>query len=252
MRHDLVGYSLLAPAVITLAALVIYPLYTVVEFSFREGGTMSLAKLRGLPLGFANYVRVLNDPAFGHSIFVSAVYVTATVGLAFAAGLYTAILLNAQIPLRRVWRTLVLLPWAVPGVVASIIFLWILDGSFGIVNSMLRSLNLVEEGPNWYLDERSALFAVILPSAWKLYPMFTLTLLAVMQSIGAELYEAAQVDGCNAVQKFIYITWPSIRGAAALITMVGALWAFRDIDVIYATTRGGAFSFDGNCRALHL
>jgi multiple sugar transport system permease protein len=238
-QRQLVGVVLLAPALLTLFALIVYPLFKVAEYSIRVGHTMNLSKLGTLPLGFDNFQRVLQDDAFWHSILVSAGYVVGTVGGAFLLGLFSALLLNAPIPLRRLWRTIVLIPWAVPSVVASIIFLWMLDGSFGVVNAILRDLGLTATGLNWFLDNRTALIAVIVPSVWKLYPLFTLTLLAVMQSIPEELYEAASVDGCRGYRKFVHITWPGIRGSALLICLIGALWAFRDIDIIYATTRGG-------------
>ena len=132
-----------------------------------------------------------------------------------------------------------LLPWAVPGVMVSIVFLWLFDASFGVVNYALRSLGLIAVDVAWYTNESTALIAVIVPTIWKAYPFFTLTLLAALQSIPADLYEAAGVDGASARQRFANITWPGIRGPAVLALILNGLWAFREFDIIFAATGGG-------------
>ena len=114
-------------------------------------------------------------------------------------------------------RSFILLPWAVPGVIVSIVFLWLLDGSFGVVNALLRQAD--GSPPTWpgSANDDTALAAVIVPTVWKAYPFFTLTLLAALQAIPASLYEAARVDGATSGSAFRYITWPGIRavGGAA-------------------------------------
>ena len=228
---------LLLPAAGVVLALIGYPLFRIADLSFREGRTMNFARLSSLPLGWGNYARILGDPAFWHSAWVSAAYVGGTIGVAFGIGLGTALLLNGAVPGRRIFRTLVLIPWAVPGVVASIVFLWLLDGTYGVVNAGLRGVGV--EGPAWFIDRRSALFAVTLPSIWKAYPLITLIVLAAMQSIPGELYEAAKLDGASPAREFRHVTWPGIQAAAMLAVMVSALAIFRDVDVVFTTTRGG-------------
>jgi multiple sugar transport system permease protein len=142
-------------------------------------------------------------------------------------------------PLRRWLRSLMLLPWAAPGVMVSIVFIWLFDSSFGVVNYALRSLHLISTDVAWYTNESTALFAVIVPTIWKAYPFFTLTLLAALQSIPGNLYEAAHVDGASAWQRFTHITWPGIRGPAVLALVLNGLWAFREFDIIFAATGGG-------------
>ena len=233
------AYGLLAPAFAAVALLVVYPLARVVELSFRQGRTMNFARISDLPLGLANYRRVLSDPAFWNSVTVSALYVLGSVILAFLIGLGTALLLNQNFPGRRYLRTAILLPWAVPGVIVSIVFMWLLDGSFGVVNAMLRNTGVISADIAWFVDGRTALTAVMLPTVWKAYPLITLTLLAALQSIPNELYEAGSIDGTSTWQRFAYITWPGIQGTAILAVLISALWIFRDIDIIFAATRGG-------------
>lgn len=238
-RGRILSYALLLPATAAVLCLIVYPLLRVVELSFREGRTMNFAKIGSLPLGLGNYEKVLADPAFWGSAWTSTVYVTLSVVLAFLVGLGTALLLDRDLPFRRVLRTAVLLPWAIPGVIVSIVFLWMLDGSFGVVNAMLRDLGLLETDHAWFADGSTALLAVVAPTVWKAYPLITLTLLAAMQSVPAELYEAAEIDGAGAFGRFAFVTWPGIRAAALLATMISALWIFRDVDIVFATTGGG-------------
>jgi multiple sugar transport system permease protein len=238
-RQTLLSFALLLPAAAAVLILIVYPLYQVLDISFRDGKVMNFAKIGELPLGFGNYARVLTDPLFWRSTLNSALYVGGSVGGAFLVGLGTALLLNKQLPGNRILRTIVLIPWAVPGVIVAIMFLWVLDGSFGVFNAMLRSIGLLQGEMPWFVDSRTSLLAVILPTIWKTYPLITLTLLAALQSIPKELYEAANVDGATNPQQFGYITWPGIQTASFLVIMISALGVFRDVDIIFATTGGG-------------
>jgi multiple sugar transport system permease protein len=238
-RERLFAYALLAPAVLAVGALIAWPMYLIASISFREGRSLNFLALNRRPLGFGNYQAVLADPATWHSVLVSIVYTAGTLAPAFAIGLGTALLLNRAFPLRRWLRSLVLLPWAVPGVMVSIVFLWMLDASFGVVNHLLRAGGYAGGDIAWYSSESTALLAVIVPTVWKAYPFFTLTLLAAMQSIPGHLYEAAEVDGATAWQRFVGVTWPGIRGPAVLALVLNGLWTFREFDIIYAATGGG-------------
>ena len=238
-RERVFAYSLLMPAVLAVFALIAYPMYLVFSISFREGKSLNFLALDRRPLGFGNYDYVLNDSATWHSVYVSLVYTFGTIIPAFAIGLLTALLLNRVFPFRRWLRSLILLPWAVPGVMVSIIFVWLFDAQFGVVNYLLRSAGLITSDIAWYTTESTALFAVIVPTLWKSYPFFTLTLLAAMQSIPGHLYEAARVDGASMWQRFRHITWPGIRSPATLALVLNGLWVFREFDIIFAATGGG-------------
>jgi multiple sugar transport system permease protein len=238
-RERLFAYALLAPAVAAVFALIAYPMYLIFAMSFREGRSLNFLALGRRPFGLGNYETVLADPATWHSAWVSFVYTFGTIIPAFLIGLGTALLLNRVFPFRRWLRSLMLLPWAVPGVMVSIVFLWLFDASFGVTNYLLRTTGLITSDIAWYSTESTALFAVIVPTIWKGYPFFTLTLLAALQSIPGNLYEAAAVDGVNAWQRFTHITWPGIRGPATLALVQNGQWAFREFDIIFAATGGG-------------
>lgn len=239
LRARLRGYILLAPALLAVLFIVIYPLFMVLQLGFREGKSLNFAKIGQQPLGLGNYAAMLAEPALWNSIRVSLIYVGGSAVASFAIGLITALLLNERFPFRRIFRALMLLPWAVPGVIVSIAFIWLFDASFGVVNAVLRDIGLITNDIAWFADGRTALFAVMMPTIWKGYPFCTLTLLAAMQSIPESLYEAAQIDGASRFARFRYVTWPGIRSAGLLAFVLSALWMFRDFDIIYAATGGG-------------
>jgi multiple sugar transport system permease protein len=238
-RSRWVGYALLSPALCAVGFLILYPLYLVVATSLRQGKTLNVLRLSELPFGLANYHTILASDATWHSVGVTVVYLLGTIGPAFFTGLGAALLLNCAFPGRRWLRSFILLPWAVPGVIVSIVFLWLLDGSFGVVNALLRQAGWLATDLAWFANDDTALAAVIVPTIWKAYPFFTLTLLAALQAIPASLYEAARVDGASSWQRFRYITWPGIRPSAALAAILNTLWALREFDIIYLTTGGG-------------
>lgn len=238
-RQTAIAYALLAPAMALVAGLIVYPLYMVFETSLRQGRAPNIARLDRLPLGLGNYARALTDEHVWHSAGISALYAVGTILPAFLIGLGLALLLNRDFPGRRWVRSLMLLPWAVPGVVAAIAFLWMFDASYGVVNSLLRRMGMITSDVAWFSDGDTALFAVILPTVWKCFPFFALTLLAALQSVPQALYEAARIDGAGHWQIFRFVTWPGIQGAAALAIVLQTLWVVKDFDLVFATTHGG-------------
>jgi multiple sugar transport system permease protein len=233
------AWLLLTPALVAVALLIAWPLYVIVQMSVRPGKALAISELMARPLGMANFERVLQQPALWEAFGHSAVYTAGSLVPAFVAGLLFALLFHRAFPARRWLRSLLLLPWAVPGVVVSITFLWMLDASYGVVNAVLRDLGILSTDIAWFVDARTAMAAVLVPTVWKSFPFFAITILAALQSIPDTLYEAARVDGASAWQRFRYVTWPGIRGPALLAALLNALWTFREFDIIYASTRGG-------------
>lgn len=238
-RTTIRAYVLLLPAFLITLAFMVYPLYITLNMSFRAGPAMSFSKIHETPFSLDNYQSVFGNPETWRSLKTAIVYTIGSTALGFFLGLGTALLLNKRRFARRILRILVLLPWSVPGVVAAISFLWILDSSYGIMNYFLRSSGIISSNLSWFFDPNLAMISVILPTVWKGYPFFTLTLLAAMQSIPDSLYEAGRVDGASKPKLFCYITWPGIRTQAVLSIVLNGLWTFRVFDIIYPTTGGG-------------
>jgi multiple sugar transport system permease protein len=238
-RDRLFAYGMLTPTLAAVGLLMAYPLYVAVHLSFRGGEITDLQNLGQYPLTLANYVEVITDPELLGDIWRSIVYTVGVVAPAFAIGLGLALLLNRTFPGRRIVRPLALLPWAVPGVVVSAAFSWMLDGSFGVVNHLLRSVGLIDGNVAWLADSRTAMAGVIIPTVWKFYPFFTLVLLAALQAVPGELYEAARMDGARAWQQFRYVTWPALRAPASLAIVITGVGVFREFDFIFPLTGGG-------------
>jgi len=238
-RTQIIALALMLPALAVLGIFLVYPLFKVVDLSFRTGSTMNFLRINEQPYGLDNYVRLLSSSAFWASVKVSGLYVAGSLILSFAVGLWTALLLNNRMPARRWVRTIILLPWAVPGIVAAIIFTWMFDGSYGFINAVLRTTGISDADTPWLMTSSTALWTVILPTAWKAYPLITLTILAALQTIPEDLYEAASIDGATRPQLFRYITWPGIKSAALVSLVISTLWISMDVDIIFGSTGGG-------------
>lgn len=238
-RERVLAYGMLVPAFAAVAILVAWPIYVIAQISLRPGRSLDFGRLLNQPLGLGNFERILGDPATVAAFVNSLIYTGGTIIPAFLVGLLAALLFNRQFPLRRWLRSLLLMPWAVPGVIVSINFLWLLDASYGVVNYLLRSLGLLSSDLAWYVNTDTAMIAVILPTVWKSFPFFAITILAALQSIPDSHYEAAKVDGASHWQTFRYVTWPGISGPTYLALVLNALWTFREFDIIFAATGGG-------------
>jgi multiple sugar transport system permease protein len=191
-------------------------------------------------VGLANYQRLFSDRNFGNSIRVTLIYMVSTVILAVVIGLIAALILNQKFRGRSVARAIMTLPWALPDIPTAIIFFWILNPSFGVINVLARLLlPWLQANPKWLNDFNLALPAVVAISSWKAFPFYGLVILSVMQSIPAELYEAARVDGASPQQAFRYVTLPEITPTLSLMGVLAAIFAFRQFVLIFMETGGG-------------
>src|SRR5690625_2152219 len=238
-RNNLLAYGLLAPSVLIALAFIAYPLYVIVNLSFRDGQTILMSEINSLPLTLGNYTDVLTNSETWQSARITVIYTSVTVLFASALGMGTALMLRRQLPGRRWLRTLVLIPWPVPGAIATVAFVWMLDGTYGVINYILQAVGLIEEYIPWFFNPETALIGVLMPTIWIAYPVCTLMILAALQSVPEELYEAARMDGAGAYKQFRYVTWPAIQNTSVLAMIITGLWAFTTFDFVYAITRGG-------------
>ncbi|WP_162605484.1 carbohydrate ABC transporter permease [Jiangella ureilytica] len=238
-RNNLLSYMLLAPSLAMTLVFIAFPIYMIVNLSLRDGKTMIMSEVGDLPLTLGNYDSVLADPDTWHSLRISAMYTAATVTAAILVGLVTALLIRRRLPGRRWLRTLILIPWPIPGAIATVAFVWMLDGTYGVINYILRMVGIIDQNVAWFFDPQTALIGVLMPTVWSAYPLCTLMLLASLQSVPDELYEAAKVDGAGAILQFRHVTWPAVQNTAVLAMIVTGLWTFTTFDFVYAITRGG-------------
>jgi len=230
------GFVLLAPAAALLLAIVVYPIAQLVWNSFFD---IHLAEpWKGEPfIGLDNYRRALEDPRFWSSLGHTAIYAIVTVPGALLVGLGLALLAN--MPFRHKWpvRLGLLLPWALPLVFSGLIFRWFFEYRQGIVNDLLTRAGI--EPLAWLTDPGLARASICIAIVWKSSSFMALMLLAGLQTIPRELYEAAEVDGATRWQRFVSITLPMLRPAIFVALIFRTITAIQTFDIPYAMTGGG-------------
>jgi multiple sugar transport system permease protein len=232
--HRRYGYLFLAPVLLFLGAVIVLPL--------AHAFWTSLHRVRGLNtsfVGLANYARALTDDAFWHSLGVSLAFTGSSVALHLVLGLALALLLDELRFARTALRIAFLTPWMVAPAVGATIWLWLLEPQFGVVNWLLRAGHVVSAPVAWLGEPGSALGAVIAVDVWRGVPFVMLLMLAGLQTIPAEQYEAASMDGAGAWQRFRYVTWPNLRYLAVVATTLDVINTIRHYDIIGVMTAGG-------------
>lgn len=238
-RSRLYAFALLAPAIVVVLLVIIYPLIMAAQMSLYEVRIFRVDRGLTGDIGLHNYRDMFDNPSFWQSLRVTLYYVIFGVIGSFGIGLFTAVLLNRPFKGRALARVLMVLPWPIPGVVAATIFVWMFNSSFGVLNYLLLKTGIVSEPVQWFTQSVPALIAVTAATIWKGYPFFTISLLAGMQSVPKELYEAARVDGASAAQQFRWITIPALAPVIGISLVIATLWQFRVFDIIFVMTGGG-------------
>jgi multiple sugar transport system permease protein len=230
------GFALLAPAFLLLAAVVIYPIIELILTSFSEN-KLTEPWLAKPWIGFDNYAKALGDTRFWEAGWHTLLYIIVTVPGAVVLGLGLALLANK--PFRVKWpvRLGLLLPWALPLVFSGLIFRWFFEFQQGLVNNALIGLGLPPVA--WLTQEGPAFFAVCIAIIWKTSSFAALVLLAGLQTIPKSLYEAAEVDGASTFQQFREITLPMLRPAIVVALIFRTITAIQTFDIPYAMTNGG-------------
>jgi multiple sugar transport system permease protein len=234
-RRSWTGYLYVAPLMLWLAGAILYPLLSAVALSVQD------IKIIGTPgkfVGFDNYVRLLGNDAFWESLGRSGLWVVGNAVAQTVAAFAAALVLNQRFRGRGIARVWIIMSWIVPAVVVVIIWRWLLSSS-GVVNYLLTALGIVAEPIGFFSSREAAQASVILINSWRWFPFMAVTLLAGMQSIPRELYEAAAVDGATAVQRFWSITFPLLRPVLFVLGLVGTLMSFNVFDIIWLLTGGG-------------
>jgi ABC-type sugar transport system permease subunit len=238
-REDrFLAYILMLPAVLIIAVVTLFPLVRAFWVSLHRWNLLRAAE--GFPfVGLNNYLFVLRDPIFHESLRITTIFVVAAVTIEIVLAVGIALMLNRPFRGRWLVRLLALLPWAIPSVVNGIMWKWILNPSYGALNGLLYSLGLIDRYIVWLGDPSLALGMVVLADVWKETPFIMLLILAALQTIPKDLYEAARVDGANPVQSFFRITLPLIQPVLFVAIALRTIWALKSFDLIYTLTAGG-------------
>ena len=228
---------MLGPLLIIIFVLVIAPLIWGLRTSFTDSGMIGLGFKTGLTL--ANYRSILTDPDTWNAVRVTALFSVGTVLGSVAIGMAAALVLDREFIGRGLVRMLVILPWAVPHVVAALVWQWMYNPDFGVVNYALLLLPWVTAGPKWLSDPQYALLAIIVVNVWKTYPFAALLLLAGLQTISDDLYEASAIDGAGPLRRFFDITIPGLQRVLAIVVLLLLIWSFGNFVFIFLMTQGG-------------
>jgi multiple sugar transport system permease protein len=235
LRDRTLGYIFLTPALLVILGVVAYPFVNAVLLTFQQ-------KTAGAPgrfIGLDNYRELLNMEVFWRTVYNTVFYTGFAVALKFLFGLGMALVLNQERLFNNLFRTFLLIPWAIPTVISALNWRWIYDDASGLINNVLVRLELIEETISWLSDPSLAMFAVIAVVVWQGTPFFTMGFLAGLQAIPKELYEAAEIDGATVLQQFRHITLPSLRPIFITVVMLSSILTAAGIQFVLVLTNGG-------------
>jgi multiple sugar transport system permease protein len=237
LRRAGAPYLYVLPALLFLAAVELYPIAYNVRNSLTELNIQTFLSGQDDWIGLRNYARVFSDAAFLHAVGVSLMFTAASIVLQFSLGLALALFFLRSFPGSTVLRALLVLGWLLPAVVSGNLFRWLLDGDSGVVVWLFSTLGLGDHA--WLTDPDEALWAAVAANVWVGIPFNMLLLLPGLQAIPDELYDAAEVDGANAWQRFRYITVPLLRPVALIVLVLGVIYTFKVFDLVFVLTGGG-------------
>jgi multiple sugar transport system permease protein len=236
-RNRLAGYLYLVPVAVCLGGTIVFPILKAMQMSLYNHVLIRPREYGFIGLG--NYARLLRDDTFWLTLWNSMVWVFGSVSLQFLGGFAAALLLHQSFRGRAIVRTVTLLPWIVPGVVVALVWEWIYQPNYGVLNDALIRLGWLHERVAWLSDPALAMPAVVAANVWRGVPFFAIMLLAGLQAIPDELYEAARVDGAGVLQRFVHITLPLLRPIIVVATATRIIWTFNYADLIFVMTAGG-------------
>jgi multiple sugar transport system permease protein len=236
-RRAALPYLLLSPAVVATLGLVFFPMLQAIATSLYQS---ILWKPRGVKfIGLDNYIAIAQDPVAWSSLGRTIIWIGVTVPLQLALGMATALLLNQTFRWRGLARSLILIPWALPSVIIGLMWSWIYHPQVGLLNDLMLRVGILSTAMPWLADPDTALYAIIMALTWQGFPFFAIMILAGLQTIPGNLYEAAAIDGATAWQQFVEITLPGLKGVLVTAVMLRLIWVANSIDVIYVMTGGG-------------
>jgi ABC-type sugar transport system permease subunit len=231
------AYLLNAPALIAIFVLAGYPIVYSAWVSLHKYNLKRPNVFRFI--GLDNYSEILKSPEFWSALWITVQFTVMVVALVAILGVLVALLLDQSFPGRGLLRTLILLPWAIPPVVNGLMWQWIYDSKIGALNGLLTTIGAIKEYRGWLSEPLSALVALVSADVWNTLPLAVILLLAALQRIPAELYEAARMDGAGRLQTFRYVTFPWIAQVLLVVLILQTLAAIRAFDIIYVLTGGG-------------
>ena len=234
-REGVFSWVMLAPGVLFLLAFVAYPFFYGIFLSLQDRRVAS----PGTFVGLANFAALMHDAVFWQVTRNTFVYTIVATLLKMVGGLAMALVMNQAFRGRNLVRAFLLLPFIVPTVLSTVAWMWILDPTFSVINWTLLNTGLVKQNFSWLGNATLAMVAIIGVNTWRGLPFYGITLLAGLQTIPPDLYEAAAIDGASLTQRFLHITLPVLKPILIIVTMFSVIFTFSDFQLIYILTHGG-------------
>ncbi|MCC7273994.1 MAG: sugar ABC transporter permease [Alphaproteobacteria bacterium] len=235
-REAATGLLFVLPSLLLLATFAIYPLLSSLWLSLHRRHIFARA---GEFVGIDNFIVLLADPTFWSALGNGLIFSLSTVVLQLVLGVATALLLSQAFRGRGLVRGIVLFPFVVPTVVAVLVWKWMLNDLYGVVNLLLIETGLVRESVLWLASPSLAMATVVGINVWMFFPFITIHVLARMQLIPGTLYEAARIDGAGPLQRFWYVTLPQLRSTILIVVLIRGIWMFNKFDAVWLITEGG-------------
>ena len=236
-KFNFAPYLLILPACLLMGLIMIYPLGKVFYLSFQHYNPT-----KPFTNGFAgldNFITIFTKKEFYNALGVSAKFVACEVVLQLIFGMIVALILNQRFKGRGFFRALTFIPWALSGVLTAVLWSIMFNQHFGVLNDLLAKLGIIKEPIAWLANTKFVLGSVIVADLWRGIPFFAISLLAAMQGLPDDIYEAARVDGSTKLQTFRFITLPMLKNTIVLTTLLRTIWEFNSVDLIYSLTGGG-------------
>lgn len=232
----MLGVMLIAPCVLIFCAVIVYPLVSAIYLSLFNIFTPTL---KGNFVGFQNYADLFAGEEFWRSLFNTLVWTVCTLFLQVVLGVAAALMLHQAIVFRALARSLILFPYFVSTVVAVLVWRWLFNDLYGILNHLMMWSGLLQMPLDWLGSMPNAMVSIVLVGAWKYFPFVVIAILARLQTIPDQLYEAATIDGAGAWARFTDVTLPQLRDVLMVVVLLRAIWDFKEFDLIYLMTGGG-------------
>jgi len=224
------------PAIIIVLALFVYPIISSFYFSFTN---KNLIRPTYDFFGIDNYITVLKDKGFWNAFLNSLKWTIFSLGGQLLVGFTAALALNKVKHLKGFYKTLLIIPWAFPSIVIAFSWQWILNGVYGFLPNILVQLGLCDTPPQFLTDRVLAFVVLVFINIWFGAPMIMVNVLAALQTVPQDQYEAAEIDGAKGWHSFLYITVPHIKVVTGLLVVLRTVWIFNNFDLIYLITGGG-------------
>ncbi len=235
-RENRLGLLLLVPTLALMAEFVVFPVVYACWLSLNQSDPFSRVTTF---VGLANFQTLLQGDDFWHSLRVGLSFTLATVSLQVMVGTAVALVLHQRFLGRGVARALTLFPFIMPTIVSVLIWRWLFNDTYGIVNFLLKASGLIRAPIVWFGTPGMAMLSVVLINVWQFFPFVVITLLARLATIPEDQYEAARIDGASAPQQFWFITLPHLKTILAVVILLRGIWMFQKFEVIYLLTQGG-------------